>query len=146
MDSNDFLNECVKGNKYASSFLYILREFAHTIDDIVDKDKPVTQDQLAQVMGSLIAQCLINPWAKINGASLVPMFINAMRCWVDADIWMATDDKKKQIAADVFKSYYHEIFFQAAYICGGWEHMKLMTKKYRHVDWDNKYLSDKGEE
>ena len=145
-DSNEFLIECSCGNKYAKAFLYILREFAHLIDDLVDKDNPITQEQIAETLTSLIAQCLLNPWAQQHGKSLVPLFVNSMRCWVDADIWMTTDDKKKQIAADVFKSYYHEIFFQAAYICGGWNHMKAMTEKYRHVDWDNEYLKLKKEQ
>ena len=141
-DREQFYLDCANGDKNAASFIKALRGFFHTMDDIVDKDVELTQDMIARSIAELLTHCLGNSWARAFGYLLVPQIVNSTRCWVDADAWLASGDKAKEIASDVFKSYYHEVFYQIAYLCGGWDHMKKITEKYRHVDWDNKYMKE----
>lgn len=132
--------EISNGDREAATFCMALRQFFHLIDDLWDRDRLVTQEHIARTIAGLFTAVVANPFWHRHSMVLLPLIVNGLRAWLDSDIWSKQGEKWQIVAADVFKSYYHEIFYQVAYITGGWEHMSAMTEKYRRVNWDNEMV------
>ena len=136
-----FIEVCA-GNQEAANCLATLIEYSCLLDNIVDEEGDRSQETIAQVSCKLFI-CLTGNefWAK-NKHTILPLVLQSFRTWVDADIWAKSGDPKKEIAADVLKGFASEIVFWFAFLCGGWEHQRLMSEKHREINWDNRYIEE----
>lgn len=141
----DMLEIC-HGDRNAAAFCMALRHFLHLIDDLVDGDREHSQEEIAKTLAGFFTAVAANPFWLSFSARLCPIIVQGIRAWVDADEWAASGLKWKAIASDIFKSYYHEVFYQVAFLTGGWEHMATITKKFRRVNWDNEFTRAEQEE
>ncbi len=127
-----------KGNPDAAGFLIAFIAYCHLLDDVVDKDKPVTDVRLATESLALIDELMLNPFVQQNRAVLWPLITIGFNGWLDANAWEAGNDEAKKRDADVVKGLYHEVCWMTARLCGGFQHMRELTTKYREYDHDYK--------
>lgn len=125
------------GNAEAAGFLRAFVAHCHMLDDVIDRDKEVTDERLIQSEVMMLLQ-MVNPFFQKNSALLLPMILNAYSAWLDANRMEKSGDENVARAADVVKGFYHEVCWQVAFICGGWPHMRAITKELRRYDYDFK--------
>lgn len=121
----DVVADMTKGNKQAESFLMMFYHFCHTLDDLVDHDKPVSQDLLVRSVLGFILQVSHNEFYQANRAGFESLLTMAAMAWLDSE------ERQGKPEALYLKSWYWEIFFYAALLCGGWAHAREMSAKYR---------------
>jgi hypothetical protein len=121
-----------KGNEYASSFLGAWVAYCHLLDDIVDKDKEVTDQRLVREMLVFLEAIICNPWARDNMVLLWPLIVTSANAWLDANRIAAKNPQE----ADVLKGMYHEVVWFTAFLCGGQEHMQDITSRFREYDYE----------
>jgi len=127
-----------KGNELAERFVIAFVAYCHMLDDVIDKDNPIDDERLIAENIRFLNEMLINPWVRENQALLWPLIITSFNSWLDANDWEFNDLKEKRRDADVIKGMYHEVVWFVAYLCGGWEHLRTITSKYREYDHNYK--------
>jgi len=110
--------------------------FCHVLDDLVDRDKPVTAERVGMMVLGVLEGLATNPFFQTHAAALLPVFRLGALNWVESERLRAEGDERERWAAEVFKSLYQEVFWLTAGICGGREHQLAMMRKHRKVDWD----------
>lgn len=124
--------EITKGNQYAADFVMAYIDFCHLVDDVIDKDKEVNVQRLSSELITFLESVMINPWVREHSITLWPLIVTGCNAWVDSDI-IALKNRKE---ADVVKGVYHEVVWFVSYLCGGWEHLRATTTKYREYQYE----------
>ena len=127
--------EVTKGNEAASKFLLSYLSLVHMFDDAYDKDEPVPDERMVKVMIWWSEELLFNPWVKENVDAIWSQVLTGWNAWLDSNQW-AQCPNPKLFASDVIKSNYQELVFLVAYLCGGREHMRAMSQKYREYNFE----------
>jgi len=82
---NEFLplfNQIYKADKYAINLSTLLLDIAHTWDDLIDKDKPVADEQINRAFLSATVDLTMNPlWDKHLASNLLNVYFR----WSDAN-------------------------------------------------------------
>lgn len=125
-----------KGNEHASNFIGAFVLFCHLLDDIVDKDKEVSDQRLVREILVFLESLVCNPWVRDNSCLLWPLIVTSSNAWLDSNR-LRKGRAGEQIQADVLKGMYHEVVWFTAYLCGGQQHMQEMTTRFREYDFEN---------
>jgi|APGre2960657404_1045060.scaffolds.fasta_scaffold86700_1 hypothetical protein len=116
------------GNADAFDFIWRCWNFCHLLDDLIDKDKPVTITETARELFLFTQTIAINPFFQLNTASLLPMILNACNGWV------AGEEANGKEYAPAIKCSDFNIYSHVAFLVGGWEHMRYVDSKFRIYD------------
>lgn len=118
------------GNDSAFDFIWRCWNFFHLLDDLIDKDKPVTITETARELFLFTQTIALNPFFQLNKISLLPMVLNACNGWVAGE--EASEENKEY--APVLKCSDFNIYSHVAFLVGGWEHMRFVDSKFRTYD------------
>lgn len=124
------------GNEDAVHVCWSVFQFLHVIDDLVDKDVPVTVDTVGLSLLTFTEAVAANAFFQANRDILLGALRVGVIEWLDSEKWKDRSDIREQMAALVLKSQYQNFFFLIASLCGGIAHMAAMTAKYRQYQWD----------
>lgn len=113
------------GNKFAAQFLTAYAARCHHVDDSFDLDKPIC---IGDAEAAWLFELAVNPFWNDHKATLLPVMMLATNAWMDSNNMPAG------VMRDVVKGYWHEVVWLVAFICGGWQHMREVSKKFRHYD------------
>lgn len=138
MITRDQILEITKGNVHAADFCSSYLSRVHFIDDIVDEEKKPTDEGLVRSEQDFFEQFTFNPWARAYQNSLWPLMVVGMNAWLDSNEWAKSRNKVLQKDAEVLKGVYQEVIWFVAYLCGGREHMREMSRKYREFDHEER--------
>lgn len=144
VDSEVALREICCDNEKAMEFLVAAFRWFHWIDDVVDKDVKWEPAEVIRVNLEAAVVFSNNEFFQYNRNLLVPLVLQAARSFADSCQWAKRKSRRDRHAADVLKSFYHEIFWHVAYLTAaqagkdGWNHMSMVTAKYRKFDYDFK--------
>lgn len=129
--------QVTRGHEQAALFLVDYIAYCHLLDDVIDKDKPVTDVRLVQESLALIGHFALNSWVQTNMYRLYPLMVSGFNAWLDANEMEWSQDEKIRLSSDTVKGIYHEIVYVVAYLVGGFEHMRVISKQ-RSYDYDQK--------
>lgn len=132
----DFM-EATRNNEEAWKFVELFCDRSHMIDDIIDGEKPMTDEQIISRELAWMMSIGTNGFWQAHSGFLLPLVIMGCNAWLDANRWEKSDDPVKRCHSDVVKSLYHEVVFAVVYICGGWENLRKFTAKHREYQKDN---------
>lgn len=130
------LEEVCKGDPNAVGMCAAWYQFAHVLDDLVDRDKPVSPDEVGTLMLGVIEGLAGNPFFQANAAHLLPVMRLGALNWVESERLRQSEDVREKLSAEVYKSIYQEVFWLTAGLCGGVKHQLEMMRKHRRVDWE----------
>ena len=116
------------GNEFAFDFIWRCWNFFHLLDDLIDKDKPVTIQETSRELFLFTQTIAINPFFQEHKFSLLPMILNACNGWI------AGEEANGKEYAPVLKCSDFNIYSHVAFIIGGWEHMRYVDSKFRTYD------------
>ena len=128
---DEMIGLCANGNKdaeqYLSEFAYVCRVF----DDLIDKDYPVSDEQICRAFFILMAGLWLNPFFLRNSRLLIPLHIASVNAFMDSNVWEESNDKLKKIYAHVVKDFVNELLGVVAFLTGGYGHMRNISLKMR---------------
>lgn len=125
------------GNKSAQEFITSFVDLCHTIDDVVDEPEKVDDERIIRNLLRFLKVLTLNQWVAQFQVSIIAIISTSFPAWLDANKWehSGTDIQKRDV--DVLKGMYHEVVWYIAEQCGGYEHARTVTTKYREYDHDS---------
>lgn len=132
--------EITRGDGPAADFLEAYQQRCHYVDDLCDEPGRGLDAAplLAQHESAWLLALTANPWFAAHKAALVPLMLLAASAWADSNDLRKSADAPVRRAADVVKGLWHEVIFLTAWLCGGWDHLRSISAKFREYDYDTK--------
>lgn len=115
------------GNDDALRWMWSLWCFTHVIDDLVDRDKPVSGEVAARELCRFVTQIGLNPFFRDNAAALTALLVSSINRWVLGDEMAASEIPEHRTMARAVRCGDVDVFLHVAYLVGGWDHMRAMS-------------------
>lgn len=131
MQPLDLVRSVLKDHPAAVAFYMVLFGVAHFWDDLIDRDKPISDESINGVMWNVLVTLPNNPFYRQHFDTLNPMLVNAIANWQTANTFERGDDERLHQVAFVARSDYANILIQCAYLIGGREWMLEVTPLIR---------------
>lgn len=125
------IQQATLGDPYAAHCLAWLVSIAHLWDDLIDKDKSVTDSDINKVFMVLLTELPKNPWWLTNSQQMIPVIQMAVTNW---HLATATERGKNNLPYEfsfICRSTYADLFAMTAMICGGEAHALDIAQKVR---------------
>lgn len=122
--AKEYFLHIANGDADVFRFLWAFWNFEHCYDDLIDRDKQVTQEQAVKCLVDFVTMISFNPFYQQYKHTLHPLIIQACTRWLDGDEWARSDDPEKRTMARVVRCGDVDIMMQVAYLTGGWEFMR----------------------
>ncbi|MGB0662775.1 MAG: hypothetical protein ACPGMR_03190 [Pontibacterium sp.] len=148
MDERSFLSWALQGDVRAVEMCELLGSMSQVIDDLVDKDKPVTNHQVVRAFWSALIALPANTFYRANEQSLRPMLAVALQDWTDATKLESIDNPHAKHLAFVLRDQLTSIVIQSAGIIGGYDWMQEVSMRARlkfHNELFEDYVAKLGE-
>jgi len=107
------------GDHNALQFAHILEELSHTWDDLVDKDKPVTEQQINTAFMHCLVHLPANPFYRKIQDSIFPMWITVVSGYEAANHYEQTKDAHGLEIAHGLRYAAGNILAYAIHVCVG---------------------------
>lgn len=143
---NDLAIEAAAGNRAAASWLMSVVQALHLWDDLVDRDRPVSEEQLDHVFRLMLVEMPRNPFFQAHAANLTPVLVMAIQNWHVANaVERGKPCDVSLECAFIVRSSYVDLATMVATICGGDTHGVEIAKKVRalaHSEGFEQYLKN----
>jgi hypothetical protein len=135
MTANEKCALAANGSHDAERFCVAWARFCHLLDDVIDKDNPVTDEDIARELVSFLANTITNKFVGQHRESLMSIMVQSANAWLDSNRMPAGGER------DVLKGMWHEVIWHVAYLTGGWQHMRFVTQTCREYDIEKEVLN-----
>lgn len=109
-----------RGNQAALEFCAGIVDIAALYDDLIDKDKPLTDDQIHYLMWTAMVTLPRNAFYRQFFDLLNPLVMNTIQNWKIANVLEKTQAGKEDLPiAFIIRSSYADILRMVAHILGG---------------------------
>lgn len=122
-----------RGNESAAEFLRLWRSFVHGIDDIIDGDIVEPEGVLRVFMQAAFVYS--HPFFLNNLRELRQLAVNCTNAYADSVMWEKSPEAWKRNFSDHYRHFGAEMVLAIAAICGGYDHMREVSKKLREICW-----------
>lgn len=126
-------NKACCGDANALAFLSSIMDAVEIWDDLIDKDKPVSDNDLNRVFVNLLFYLPQNPFFDRNKGYLLPVVMTCINAWMDSTDLQKSPVKKDLAAAWYLKQMGVELYGSVAFLMGGFEHMREVSLEARDV-------------
>lgn len=123
--NNEGKLEWFGGNQDALDFFRMLVDLSHTWDDLVDKDKEVSEDQINDAFLIALVYMLVNPFYQRIQAQILPMWITTVSAYQTANHFEKAKDPHGLEIAHTLRYAAGNIIAYAIHVCVGPEKAKL---------------------
>lgn len=135
------ISEICLGNQDAEQFCLVFVDWCHWIDDQIDQDRLWIPAATIWANFNMLSVFSSNPFYRTHRAELLAFIRAGVRAYIESLDWSKGGESiQRKRAADVMKSQYHETVWHVAYLVGGEEHARAMTKKWRAFDFEPENL------
>jgi hypothetical protein len=137
LENEEAVRRVCKGNTDAIRFLEDITDILHLWDDLIDRDKPLTDGQINAVMWKALVDLPRNPFYAANFHTLNILLMAAIVNWE-----VATKMERERGGQDdlhiayILRSSYIDLVLGVAVILGGREHAVEMMLPARRL-WHN---------
>lgn len=129
MSRDEIIAAASGGNEAAACFLRVYWTRAHLLDDLVDRDKPVLDEQLALSEFEWMVVLTQNEFFLPNKDRLLGVMAIGLNGWVDSN-------RAASPIKDVLKGQWHEVIRVVALLTGGWRKLREFSPGYRLAEYD----------
>ena len=102
-DDREYLLYAYQGNAAAVDLVLRIAEISHIWDDLVDKDKPVSDAQINRAFGIALLELPKNPFYQAHCLDLLPVMTTGTLNWLTANKYEKTQDKEAHALAHVLR-------------------------------------------
>lgn len=142
LPQGDFILYCLKGNQQAASFCQDVFSISQIWDDLVDRDNPVTDDQINRMMWKALIEIPRNPFFYNHSLELTQILEMVISDWLDANTLEKGTHHEKDIAF-VLRDSVGTILIQCARILGGYEWMREISADVRRYVYNETLIDYK---
>lgn len=139
-----FLRSVLCNNEAAATYCEMLFRISQTLDDLIDKDKPVTDAVLIRTFWEALIELPANPFYRQHEPYLRPLMASALQDWRDSACLERSDNHHYKTLAFVLRDQLTGMVSQCAYLVGGYEWMNKVSLSIRdhfHEDTLEAYLN-----
>ena len=104
----------------------LFKELAHIWDDLVDKDKPVSEDAINKAFLICLVYLPSNPFYQYIQKDILPMWITVVSSYQTANFFEKTKDEHGVEIAHTLRYAVGNIIAFAIHVCVGAEKAKVM--------------------
>lgn len=143
--SPEAMLEIMAGNADAVRMMGILAVWSHVYDDLIDKDKPVADEHIHEVMWSLLIELPMNPFYRAYQESFRPLIASGIMNWHAANQMEHSGSKEQLYLAHSIRYSICDIAYLAMIFCGGRDHAVANASRCRllmQYDTLDHYLSE----
>ena len=126
-DAKKWLQACASGNKDAEAFLFAFYNFEQMFDDLLDKDKDASHEEIIQALIDFIATISFNAFYNQYKQILFSFMVSMADRNLSGDEMVKKEETR--IAGYVVRKGAIELVLMVAFLTGGWEHMR----KLKHI-------------
>ena len=119
------------GNKEAVDAVNTICSICDVWDDLVDKDKPVGADEINAAFTRALIGLQMNAFYKNHEKLFFPLIVTGINAWMDANALQVNTSPKWRMLAFYIRTFGFEIAHLAAFLCGGWEHLRTISLEMR---------------
>lgn len=118
------------GNPAAVGFILSFFDMCEVFDDLIDKDKPVTDEDIVRTLFNALVDIPMNPFYAQYRHQLVPVIITGINAWLDANKLERGSDNDK-VFAYVLRDWYAELISFVIYLTRGREYLRTISMEVR---------------
>lgn len=107
------------GNEDAMAVFVMLCDLAHTWDDLVDKDKPLTEGAINNAFLICLVYLPLNPFYQLIQRDIMPMWITVVSAYKTANTFEKTKDEHGIEIAHTLRYAAGQIIAYAVHVCVG---------------------------
>lgn len=126
---------------YAIGFVLDIGEIAEVWDDLVDKDKPVSDDRLNNAFTVMLTELPLNPFFDRYKTQLTPLMVAGINAWQDANALERGSDNDKAMAY-VLRDWYVELVMFVIYLTAGRHTMRAASLELRKFFSSHETMQD----
>lgn len=144
-NEENFLTAVLKSHGPAITFCQTLFQISQTLDDLVDRDKPIDDLRIYLAFWQSLIELPGNPFYRQHELMLRPLMAAALQDWWDATQMERTGGNHEKTLSFVLRDMLTGIVIQCAGIIGGWAWMQQVSVEVRrhfHEDTLEEYLED----
>jgi len=138
-----FLQRVLKGQAAPIHFCESLFRVSQTLDDLVDRDKPVTDDAIYLAFWEALIELPANPFYRQHEPFLRPLMAAALQDWRDSVTLERDGEHHGRTLAFVLRDQLTSLVVQCAGIVGGFDWMQEVgaeVRRYFHDEYLASYL------
>lgn len=134
------LQELLCGDGDAVDFYRCVSHCTHTYDDLVDKDKPVSQGDLHAFVWRLLFELPLNPFFDKHQHTLRPLLMTGILNWIAANDMERSGSCEELRVAHVIRYSAGDILLASMVLTGGIEHARTNARRARLMLQDETWL------
>ena len=119
------------GDEDAVIFILTIGQITETWDDLIDKDKEVTDEQINSLFMHMLIDLPVNPFFDRYKFQLLPVLIIGINAWMDANK-LEKGSRNDKVFAYVLRDWILEITNMAVYLLKGQEYMQQCSIDIRN--------------
>ena len=142
---DDLVHKVCRGNDEAASCVRALVAIAHTWDDLIDRDKPVSDELIHSAFQLALLHLPANPFYVRNSGALLRTLANSIINWRIATALEHGGQAADLEIAYILRSSYADVLTTAAMLIGGIEwavEIGVEVRRFFHSETFNGYLSN----
>ena len=128
----DFLRYALRDNTSAVLFCEIIINISQTLDDLIDKDQPLSDDDIFQSYWEALIEIPANQFYRAHDLTLRPLMAAALQDWKDSVTLERDGTHHSKTLAFVLRDQLTGLITQCAYLAGGYEWMQSVSMEVRH--------------
>lgn len=131
MEFKTLIQEVCAGHEDAEAFLTAMVGVLHIWDDLIDKDKPITDDMVNAAFWDALITLPRNTFYMRHFGDLNPILVTAIMSWKTANGF--EHEEKDLDIAFIIRSAYVDLILMTALLCGGRTHAERLAPGIRRV-------------
>ena len=143
------LREFLKGDEAAVLFVVRVFRALHVWDDLIDKDKKVTDDEIHSVFWDMLIALPADPFYRAHLHLLSGTIVNAVLNWRIANQMEREGNEKDKSIAFILRGAYIDILSASAFIVGGIDWVNEIgpdIRRWAHEETFEEYLTNLAKE
>jgi hypothetical protein len=118
----------------AVKFVHAWNNYCHDVDDFIDKPKEQTPEKLIRLLVSAksIYCC---QFFRLNEYALEPLITLVSNGYADSIAWEKSTEGWQRYYSDTLSAIGNEVLLKVAEICGGWDHMRVVSPMVRKFSY-----------
>lgn len=115
---------------HALSFFIAFGDICELFDDIIDRDKPISDDHAVRVLFTVLTELPLNPFFEQYKRNIIPIIITGINAWLDAN-QLEKGSRNDQVFAYVLRDWYVELLSFIIYALRGRDYMRSVSMEIR---------------
>ena len=132
-DDREYLLYAYQGNAAAVDLVRTIAEISHIWDDLIDRDKPVSDAQINRAFMIALLELPKNQFYQAHCLDLLPVMTAGTLNWLTANEYEKTQDQEAHALAHVLRYGIADLVLYIAYIIGGQEWAQQVAPKLRRI-------------